>query len=186
LKGRLQHAIRKTAPKAFRRNYRLESVGSAKRNVIEAYVCRQLERHPMADPRVQSRLVEFQISQSHVDLSHMRYSAHGQFMYNLHVVVEHQEDWPIVEEAFLSRTRDTLLGICRKKELKLSEAGIVSNHLHVALGCNLEMSPLEVGLGLLNNLAYAHGMKRLYKFGAYTGTFGNYDLGAIWNKQRGS
>jgi len=40
-------------------------------------------------------------------------------------------------------------------------------------------SPLEVAVGYLNNLAYAQGMKRVYQYGFYVGTFGEYDLGAI-------
>jgi hypothetical protein len=30
----------------------------------------------------------------------------------------------------------------------------------------------------MNNLAYAAGMKPIFKFGFYVGTFGEYDLGA--------
>jgi len=38
-----------------------------------------------------------------------------------------------------------------------------------------------VALGYLNNLAYAHGMTALYSFSYYVGTFGEYDMGAIWS-----
>jgi hypothetical protein len=47
------------------------------------------------------------------------------------------------------------------------------------LGCGLEDSPLEVALSYVNNLAYTQGMKPVYQFGFYVGTFGEYDLGAI-------
>src|SRR2546422_821328 len=40
LKGRIQYAIRATKPRAFRRNYRVESVGSAKQAVLNAYVAK--------------------------------------------------------------------------------------------------------------------------------------------------
>jgi len=57
--------------------------------------------------------------------------------------------------------------------------GILPDHVHLALGCPLEMPPAEVVLAFLNNLAYAHGMKAVYQFGAYAGTFGEYHQGAV-------
>jgi REP element-mobilizing transposase RayT len=179
LKGRAQHAMRADVPKAFRRNYRLESVGSAKRDVIERYVAGQIERHPMADQRAVARLTETQITRSDIDLSELRYSAHGQFRYNLHVVLEHEDGWSMTGEEFLRRTRTTIHGVCAKKGFRLSQAGIVADHLHLAIGCEIESSPLEVALSFLNNLAYSHGQRPIYKHGFYVGTFGNFDLGAL-------
>ncbi len=178
-KGRLQYLIRDCRPKAFRRNYRLESVGSAKREVIEQYVQNQLRHHPMADPRIQERFEWVQIVSDAVDLSQVRCTAHGQFIYNLHVVLEHAEGWCAVDTAFLTRTHDMILKVCRNKGFLLSRAGIVANHLHLALGCGIEDAPEEVAMCFLNNLAYAHGMKAVYRFGYYVGTFGDFDLGAL-------
>jgi len=59
VKGRLQNAIQELAPKAFRRNFRLTSIGDAKRAAIEAYVAGQLGHHRMADQRVDRMLAEF-------------------------------------------------------------------------------------------------------------------------------
>jgi hypothetical protein len=101
LKGRLQYAIREEQPKAFRRNYRLESVGSARGEDIEHYIAKQLGRHPMADPGTEERLRRHQIHETEADLAALRYSAHGQFLYNLHLVLEHAEGWSGVEEGFL-------------------------------------------------------------------------------------
>ena len=50
---------------------------------------------------------------------------------------------------------------------------------HRPFGCGLTESPPEVALGYLNNVAYAQGMKRVYQFGLYVGTVGEYDLDAI-------
>jgi hypothetical protein len=36
-----------------------------------------------------------------------------------------------------------------------------------------------VGLSYLNNLAFAHGMRPLYQFGFYLGTFGPFDMNAV-------
>jgi hypothetical protein len=76
--------------------------------------------------------------------------------------------------------------VCRKKGYLLSRAGIVANHLHLALGCGIEDAPVTVALGFLNNLAYSHGMRAIYRFGFYAGTFGNFDLGALRHAQRES
>lgn len=179
LKGRLQNLVRDCRPKAFRRNYRLESVGSAKREVIERYVQNQLGRHPMADPRVQERFEWVQIVSEDVDLSQIRYTAHGQFIYNLHVVLEHAEGWCAVEPAFLQRTHDRIRKICRNRGFLLSRAVIVTNHLHMSMGCGIEDAPEDVAMCFLNNLAYAHGMRAVYRFGYYVGTVGNFDLGAL-------
>jgi len=41
-----------------------------------------------------------------------------------------------------------------------------------------------VALSYLNNLVFAHGMKALFCFSYYVGTFGEYDMGAIWHEER--
>lgn len=184
LKGRTQYALRARRPRAFRRNYRLESVGSAKQTVLDAYLARQPLRHPLVDLRSQETLEAQQIYQPDVDLTAMRYSAHGQFLYNLHLVVEHEGGWCTVDVPFWQRTRGMLLGICKKKNLLLGRAGVAGNHLHLALGCGIEDAPGAVALCFLNNLAYGHDTKPIYRFGYYAGTFGNFDLGALWNARR--
>jgi hypothetical protein len=185
LKGRLQYLLRDRMPQAFRRNYRLESVGSAGRDVIEAYVQDQLAHHPMADAWIQERFQWVQIVAEDVDLSAVRFTAHGQFIYNLHVVLEHADGWCAVELKFLRATCEMIRGVCRKRGFLLSRAGIVASHLHLAIGCGIEDAPESVCLCLLNNLAYAHGMKPIYRFGYYAGTFGNFDLGALRQARTG-
>lgn len=183
LKGRLQHLLREVAPaafpRAFRRNYRIESVGEVNNAVLQAYVGRQAERHPMADERVQRRLESLQFHDASVDLTQVRHSAHGQFVCNLHFVLENAGRLNDARDAALKRTRDMLLGACAKKRFRLSRIGLAPNHVHVLLGCDVSDAPLEVGLSLLNNLAFAHGMKRVYEFGFYVGGFGGYDRDAI-------
>ena len=76
--------------------------------------------------------------------------------------------------------RDMIVRAAGKKEHLLSRAGIVPDHVHLAIGCNLAESPAEVALSYMNNLAYACGKKRVFAFGFYVGTFGEYDLGVTW------
>ena len=53
VKGRLQHLLQRTMPRAFQRNYSLRSIGSTKRDKVEAYVASQLGHHSVADERFQ-------------------------------------------------------------------------------------------------------------------------------------
>ncbi len=179
VKGRLQYLVRGELPKAFRRHYGLRSVGSVDRATIEEYVRRQAEHHPMADPRVQATVQRCQIDIPEVDLSQPRRSSHGQFWYNLHLVFVHQERWREVREPAFVHTRDMILATARKHAHLLSVGGIVPDHIHLTLGGNWEESPAETVLCYMNNLAYASGMKPIFKFGFYVGTFGEYDLGAM-------
>ena len=70
-------------------------------------------------------------------------------------------------------------GTAKKHGHLFSVGGIVSDHIHLTLGCTWwEESPTETVLCYMNHLAYVAGMKRIFQFGFYTGTFGEYDLGA--------
>ena len=178
VKGRLQYLVRDSAPRPFRRNYGIYSVGAANRKVVEEYVRTQLQHHQMADQRVQTRLAHLQIEQP-VELNTARASGHAQFIYNLHVVLVSAERMPEVRESVLAARRERILGASRKKGNLLSQGAILSDHVHLTLGCALNESPEEVALSYLNNLAHVEGMKSVYQYGYYVGTFGEYDLDAV-------
>jgi REP element-mobilizing transposase RayT len=179
VKGRLQHVVRQSQPKALQRNYALRSFGSATRAAVEGYVAAQLEHHRMADERVQALLERFQIAHPEVDLSQPRTTSHGICWYNLHVVLVHRERWAEVRAEVLERVRQMIERVCRSKGYSLSRAGILADHVHLALGCPLEGAPVDVALAFLNNLAYIHDMKAVFQFGAFVGTFGEYHQGAV-------
>ncbi len=180
VKGRLQHLVRREHPKAFRRNYALRSVGSATREVIEQYIAGQVEHHPMADPKVQEWLQGYQVNNPEVDLSAARQNAHALFWYNLQVCFVNEGRWREIRAEVLADMRDMIVRASGKKGHLLSRAGIVPDHVHLAVGCNLAESPAEVALSYMNNLAYVCDQKRVFAFGFYVGTFGEYDLGVTW------
>jgi REP element-mobilizing transposase RayT len=180
VKGRLQHLVRREYPKAFQRNYGLRSVGSATREAIEGYVRSQVGHHPMADPRVQETLQAVQIDNGGVDLSEPRQNAHARYWYNLHVCFVNEGRCMEIQSRPLRRMHDMILRAAAKKGHLLSRAGIVPDHVHLTLGCNVSESPAEVALSYMNNLAYACDLKRVFAFGFYVGTFGEYDLGVTW------
>ncbi len=178
LKGRLQHLVLNQRPKAFRRNYSILSVGASNQRTLEGYLDGQLQRHPMADPRVQARFARYQVGSS-VDLATPRRSSHGQYIYNLHIVLVRRQRHRISDEGSIARVRAMILRASNKKGHFLRKAAVVSDHIHLALGADLNESPAEVALGYLNNVAYIEGLKPVFQFGAYLGTFGEYDRGAI-------
>lgn len=180
IKGRLQYLVRKAQPKAFRRNYGLRSLGSASRSVVEQYVGSQTEHQPMADPAVQSMVCSLQLDNPQVDLSQPSRNAHSLCWYNLHVCFVNDGRCRETRKETLNRMREMILRASAKKGHRLSRAGILTDHVHLTLGCNTGESPAEVALSYMNNLAYVCGSKRVFAFGFYVGTFGEYDLGVTW------
>jgi hypothetical protein len=179
VKGRLQYLVHDRLPRALKGNYALRNFGQVRREVVEEYVASQLGHHRMADDRVQEMLQRFQIVRPEVDLSRPRSTTHGIYWYNLHVVLVHRERWAEIREERLRQVQEMVQKVCRKKGYALSRAGILPDHLHLTVGCPLEASPAEVALAFLNNLAFVHDMKAVYQFGAYVGTFGEYDQDAV-------
>ena len=146
VKGRLQHLVRREYPKAFQRNYGLRSVGSATREAVEGYVRSQVGHHPMADPRVQETLQAVQIDNGGVDLSEPRQNAHARYWYNLHVCFVNEGRCMEIQSRPLRRMHDMILRAAARKGTFLSRAGIVPDHVHLTLGCNVSESPAEVAL----------------------------------------
>ena len=178
-KGRLQHLIRGRTPDPVRRNYALRSIGSTKREKLDRYLETQFGHHSMADPEVQERLREYQIHRTDVDLSAPRYTSHGMYWYNLHVVMVNEYRWRHLRDAVLQKAHDMIGMASREKGHLLSRAAVLPDHVHLTLGCRLEESPQQVVLSYMNNLAYVCEMKSVLKFSYYVGTFSEYDLGVI-------
>ncbi len=189
IKGRLQHRLRPTNPDCFRRNFLLTAVGDARREVVEDYIASQLGHHRVADPRVQTRLEDFQLSFSEVDLAERQLTSHGAYVYGLHLVLVHEGRWNEVREVELAKSRDMVLRVAKSKRHRLSRVSVLADHLHLIAGIPPDQSPQDVALGYMNNLAYAHGMRAVFCPSFYVGTVGEYDTGAIWTSlesQRGS
>ncbi|MCX5671428.1 MAG: hypothetical protein NTU94_08945 [Planctomycetota bacterium] len=134
LKGRVQHLVREAVPKALRRNYSLRSIGAAKRSAIEAYISGQVEHHPMADERVQERLSSYQREFPGTDLSIPRRSAHGQYWYNLHLVLVNEGRWMEIEHDVLVRLGGAIERAHEQLRLRMrdeavSQAQLLCRHL---------------------------------------------------------
>lgn len=179
VKGRLQHLLQRETPNAFRRNYSLRSVGSTKRDKVEAYLASQLAHHPMADERVQERLAQYQICDPQVALANERQTSHGIYWYNLHLVFVMRDRDKHLAHGELSAIREMIRGAAKAKNHLLSRASILPDHVHLALGCQLDETPEVVALSYMNNICFALGMKPVLQSSYWVGTFGEYDLGAV-------
>jgi hypothetical protein len=127
IKGRLQYLVRDAMAQLWRRHYAITSVGDANHNVLQRYVGRQVQHHPMADTRVVDRLTRFQYYDESVDLALLRGSSHGKFTYGLHVVLETTEHLGDTREEWLAVSRAMLIAACRRKGWLLSRVGLVGS-----------------------------------------------------------
>jgi len=66
--------------------------------------------------------------------------------------------------------------IAKKKGYRLKSVSVMPDHLHAALGGDIDQSPEEITLAFLNNLAYLLGRNRFWRDGYYVGTFSEYDM----------
>jgi REP element-mobilizing transposase RayT len=180
VKGRLQHLLRDIDRKLFCRKYALLSVGAANDATLGRYVASQTSRHPMADIRVQEMLKSLQYHDPMVHLDQLQSSNYARFVINFHLVLETREHFPEIREDILRRTRHTIIRTADKHHHRLSQIGLVSNHLHLLLGCGLNDAPLSVAAAYLNNIAHANDRKRILEPSFYVGTFGPYNRAAIW------
>ncbi len=179
LKGRLQYEIRDLNPKALRRTYAIQSVGAINTGAVDQYIASQTDRHPVSDPRVQSRLAQVRIDQPEVDLSSRRRSSYAEYLYNLHLVFVRTGRHRISSLRRIEGIRRILLAVARKKGHLIRSAGILPDHIHLAMGASLLEAPAGIACAYLNNLSYFEGMQPVYEFGGYLGTFGSYDRDAI-------
>lgn len=180
VKGRLEHALRLAGmPVAFSRKVAVRTIGKNTRDEVEAYIRRQVEKEPLADPRFREFLREFTVVDPQVDLSQPTASNSGRYWYNLHLVLVVVERYRFCDRASLTTLRDWSLRIGRKKGYGISTLSVMPDHVHVAMRGDIAHSPEEIALGFMNNLAYAFGQKPIWQAGYYVGSFGEYDMGAV-------
>lgn len=184
IKGRWQYAARDTEWIRFRRNYRITSLGASNSDVLDAYVASQTQRHPMVDLGLQAMLESLQFHDPKVEPAAVRRSCSGEFAHALQVVLETDSGWSETRLDVLTAYREMIIETCQKHNWLLSRIGLLSNHMHILLSAGVDDSPQDIALSLLNDLARTQGMRPVFKFGYYVGTYGEYDRGVVWNARR--
>jgi REP element-mobilizing transposase RayT len=179
VKGRLQYSVRDIAPKALRPHYAIRSVGTQERKVVEAYIAKQPSKHPMASQRSQEVFEELVYIDENVNLAEPQNTIHGTWWYNLHLVLVHVERWRDADRRRLIETQKSIIRLADFQRWRLSRCSILADHLHVAVGCNLDESPESVALAMMNCAANVYGAMPVFSFSAFIGTFGEYDQRAV-------
>ena len=180
IKGPLQTFIRNQRPKAFQRNYDIHSIGSTTRDKTENYVAGQLTHHDIRPEALQGiSLSDLQIIDPDVDLGRYRFTSHGRYRCNLHVVLRFREEFAQLNSEQLVAIRIVVRRTAQKHRLLLSRLGLLLDHLHLVIGIPIEASPAEVAYSLMNNIAWIFGMQPVLWHSCYLGTVGEYDLGAV-------
>ncbi len=183
-KGRLQYALRKAGtPATFSRKLSLRTVGAGDREYVEEYIRSQVRAERFVDPAFASFLESLVLDDPSVDLGQPSETASGRYWYNLHLVLVIQDRFRFGDHERLAALKDGSLRIAAHKGHRISTLSVMPDHLHVALRGNLEHSPEEIALGLLNNLAYHMGQNAVWQFGYYAGTFGDYRMNAVRNRK---
>jgi REP element-mobilizing transposase RayT len=185
-KGRIQYHLRSRGqPIDFSRKLAVRSLGDTTRAAVEAYVRNQVRSEYLADERFREMLKEFSVSSSSVDLSRPYESKSGRYWYNLHLVLVADERYRTCERDILTKIRDTVGQICKKKGYLASAFAVMPDHLHLAIRGAIEQPPSEIALAFLNNLAHVLGGRRWWEAGYYAGTFGEYGMAAVRNRSGG-
>jgi len=179
VKGRLQTILRKELKVAYRRNFRLTSVGDACIEAVENYVAAQLAHHRSSFAADPTKFESIQYEDRSVDLSVPVNSVHGQYLIALHIVLVHAERFRIGNLEFLCLTKDSILRHAAENQHRISRLAILPDHVHFTLGVGYVQSAFEIVLSYMNQVAAAHGGLRLWMDSFYVGTIGPYDMGAV-------
>ncbi len=171
--------MREHEPKALRPHYAIRSFGTQEREVIEAYIAKQPQHHPMAAEHSQQVLNELMYVDPLMDLTIKQTTNHGDYWYNLHLVLVNEGRWRNVDRDKLAEVRNMTVMWASTKKLRLSRCALLADHMHLAVGCHMELAPEEIVLSLMNNVAWVYGMRPVLSFSAFVGTFGEYDQRAI-------
>ncbi len=142
----LQYAARDYEWISFRRNYRIASLGSAKSSVLDDYVARQNQRHPMADSSVQAMLESLQFYDPSIEPAVLRRSCNGEFVYALQIVIETELSWAETRRDVLCAYREMIIETCQKQGWLLSRIGLLSNHMHILLSAGVDETPADIAL----------------------------------------
>lgn len=180
VKGRLQHALRTAnRPVQFSRKVGFRAIGDNSREEVEAYIAKQVTKERFVDPRFVELLDQFTVQYPNVHLQEPVATASGRYWYNVHVVLVTESRMRFTDEASLAQLSALCDAIAAKKGYRVSARSVMPDHIHIALGGDIEQSPQEIALAFMNNTAYGFGQKNIWRPSYYVGSFSEYDMGAV-------
>lgn len=179
VKGRLQHALRKTGvPVEFSRKVAFRSLGENTDEIVGNYIRGQVGKEDFADRRFRKIMRPFTVVRDDVRLADPAESNSGRYWYNLHLVLVVADRFRITNPERLGRLRDTAFDIAAEGGHRIAALSVMPDHVHMALRGNIARSPEEIALAFQNGLAWTAGC-RVWQDGYYLGTFSEYDLDVI-------
>ncbi len=179
-KGRLQHALRLAGtPVKFSRKVSFRSIGDNHSADVQAYIAQQVDKEQFVDPRFAVMLKRFTVIDESVTLGQPSESNSGRYWYNLHVVLVVADRARFRNEADFEKLDRALAGTAPKHGYQLAVRAWMPDHVHMALRGNINESPEEIALAIMNNTAYAMGQNAIWQRGFCAGTFSEYDVRAL-------
>lgn len=178
VKGRLDHALRKLGHAViFSRKIAFRCLGENTREIVNGYVKKQVRKSDFADERYKKFLGNYTIFESKTNLKEPFTKYSGKYWYNIHlVIVAADRSLPITQSENFEKLKIYIPKIATKKECKIAHFAIMPDHIHISLRGNPELSPREIGLSFLNNLAYILGNFQCWNSEFYVGTFSEYSV----------
>ena len=180
VQGRLQHALRLGGtPVRFSRKVAFRGIGENHTVEVENYIQKQVEKEQFVDPRFSELLKRFTIVDPAEALDEPSESNSGRYWYNLHVVLAVASHGRIRSEDDFAKLDRMVQATAEKHQYGLAARAWMPDHLHVALRGNIQESPGEIAVSIMNNTAFAMGQTAIWQPGFYVGTFSEYDVRAV-------
>ena len=160
----------------FSREVGFRTLGENTHEIVNNYVRKQVGKSDYVDKRFKKFLSGFTVLENDTDLSVPLVIAHGRYWYNIHlVVVVSNRRCPVSREENFERIKSCIMKIALKKNCWIAGFAVLPDHVHISLKGNPEISPAEIGLSFMNNLAYVLGHK-CWSEEFYVGSFSEYSL----------
>ena len=99
--------------------------------------------------------------------------------YNLHIVLVVASRERIRSEDDFAELDRAVQVTAHKHNYKIAARAWMPDHVHIALRGNIDESPGEIAMSLMNDTAYVMDQNAIWQRGFYTGTFSEYDVRAV-------
>ncbi len=180
IKGRLQHTLRQCNSRtAFSRKVAFRTIGDNRREQVEGYIANQVRQEHFVDSRFADIMEEFTMRDPTVRLQDPTETLSGRYWYNLHLVLVTEARIRFTDRSSLEKISRQCKAIADRKQHLLAIRSVMPDHIHLALRGNIEHSPQEIALAMMNNLAFAFGQQAIWRPGYYAGSFSEYDMDAV-------
>jgi len=169
MQSHLAEFLQNELPNAVRDNFRIHNLGLLTSRTLRDVAASEVEKEIVQDDNPTLQL--FQIEQE-IDLSELQSTQHGEYCYNLHVVLDVDSEQIPKSKEFLEMAHDHVLRLSRRRDDRLLQATILPQCIDLTLGGQIEFSPADTALAYMNSLAVACHHRPIFCYSAYVNTLG--------------